>query len=144
LYERETWSPTLREECKLRVYENRVLMRILEPKRNEIIGGWRKVHKEEFDNLYPSPPNTFRMIKSRRIGGEGYVACMKEKRTSYRILMRKPKGERPLGRLTHRLEENIKTDLREIGRGGMEWIRLVQDRDQWTALLYPLMSLRVP
>jgi hypothetical protein len=64
LYVCETWSLTLKEEQRLRVFENRVL-RIFAPKRDEMTGGWRKLHNEELHNLY-SPPNIIRMIKSRR------------------------------------------------------------------------------
>jgi hypothetical protein len=56
----------------------------------------------------------------------------------------KPKGKRPRGRPRHRLEDNIKMDLREIGWGGMDWIDLAQDRDQWRALVNTVMNLRVP
>jgi hypothetical protein len=71
LYERETWSLTLREEHTLRVFENRVLRRIFGPKRDEVTGGWRKLHNEEFHNLYSSP-SIIRVIKSRR-GARGSV-----------------------------------------------------------------------
>jgi hypothetical protein len=66
LYECETWSLTLREEHRLRVIENRVLRRIFGPKRDEVTKGWRKLHNEEFHNLYSSP-GVIRMIKSRRM-----------------------------------------------------------------------------
>jgi hypothetical protein len=56
----------------------------------------------------------------------------------------KPKGKRPLGRPRRRLEDNIKMDLREIGWGGMDWIDMAQDRDQWGALVNTVMILRVP
>jgi hypothetical protein len=62
----ETWSLTLREEHKLRVFENRVLRKIFEPKRDEVIGGWRKLHNEGLHNMYSSP-SIIRMIKSRRM-----------------------------------------------------------------------------
>jgi hypothetical protein len=74
----------------------------------------------------------------------GHVAYMGEKRNAYRILVGKPKRERPLGRPTRSWEDNIKIDLREIGWGGMDWIDLVQDRDQWMALVNTVMNLRVP
>jgi hypothetical protein len=67
-----------------------------------------------------------------------------EKRNAYRILVGKPEGRRPLGRLRHRWEDNIKMDLREIGWGSMGWIDLAQDRDQWRALVNTVMNLRVP
>jgi hypothetical protein len=64
LYGCETWSLTLREKCRLRVFENRVLRRIFGPKRDEVIGEWKKVHNEELNDLY-SLPNLVQMIKSR-------------------------------------------------------------------------------
>jgi hypothetical protein len=102
----------LREEHKLRVFENRVLGRIFGPKRNEIIGGWRKLHNEELHNLYFSP-SIIRMIKSGRMRWAGHVARMGLKRNSYRILVRKLEGKRPLGRPRRRWKDNIKMDLRD-------------------------------
>jgi hypothetical protein len=67
-----------------------------------------------------------------------------EKRNAYRILVGKPERKRPLGRPRLRWEDNIKIDPEEIGWGGMDWIDLVQDRDQWRALVNTIMSLRVP
>jgi hypothetical protein len=75
LYGCETWSLTLREEHRLRVFENRVLRRIFGPKRDEVTGGWRKLHNEELHNLYSSP-SIIRMIKSRRMSWAGHVARM--------------------------------------------------------------------
>jgi hypothetical protein len=69
---------------------------------------------------------------------------MEEKRNAYRILVGKPKGKRPLGRLSHRWMDNIKMDLREIGWNCMDWIDMAQDRDQWRALVNTVMNLRVP
>jgi hypothetical protein len=69
---------TLREEDKLRVFENRVLRRIFGPKRDQMIGGWRKLHNEELHRLYSSP-SIIRMIKSRRMRAKGYVARLGRK-----------------------------------------------------------------
>jgi hypothetical protein len=96
LYGCETWSQILREKHRLRVFENRVL-RIFGPKRDEVTGGWRKLHNEELHNLY-SPPSIVRMIKSRRMRWAGHVARMGEKRNAYRILVGNIEGKRPLGR----------------------------------------------
>jgi hypothetical protein len=76
LYRCETWSLTLREEHRLRgVFENRVLRRIFRPKRDEVTGGWRKLHNEELQNWYYSP-SIIRMIKSRRMIWARRVARM--------------------------------------------------------------------
>jgi hypothetical protein len=69
---------------------------------------------------------------------------MGEKRNAYSILVGNPEGKRPLGRPRRRWEDNIKMDLREIGWGGMDWINLSQDRNQWRALVNTVMNLRVP
>jgi hypothetical protein len=90
LYGCETWSLTVREEHKLRVFENRVLRRIFRPMRDGVTGRWRKLYNEELHNLYSSP-STFRIIKSRRMRWAGHVARMGEKRNMYRLLVRKPK-----------------------------------------------------
>jgi hypothetical protein len=71
----ETWSLTLREECRLRVFENRVLRRIFGLKRDQVMGGWRKLHNEELHNVYSSP-SIIRMMKSRRIIWAEHVAWM--------------------------------------------------------------------
>jgi hypothetical protein len=91
----------LREEHRLRVFENRVLRRIFGPKRDEVIGGWRKLHNEGLHNLNSSP-NIIRMIKSKRMRWVGYVAYRGEMRNVYKILVGKPEGKRPLGIPRHR------------------------------------------
>jgi hypothetical protein len=112
-------------------------------KRDEVIGGWRKLYNEELHNLCCSP-SIIRIIKSRRMRWAGHVARMEEKRNPYRNWVRKLGGRRPLGRPRRGWEDSIKIDLREIGWGGMDWIDLAQDRDQWRALMSTVMNLRVP
>jgi hypothetical protein len=142
LYGCETWSLTLREEHRLRVFENRVLRRIFGPKRDEVTGEWRKLHNEELHNLYSSP-NVIRQIKSRRMRWAGHVARMGEGRNVYRVLMGKTEGKRPLEKPRHRWEDAIRMDLREIAWGSVDWIQLAQDRDWWWALVNTVMNLRV-
>jgi hypothetical protein len=142
LYGCETWSVTLREEHRLRVLENRVLRKILGPKRDEVKGEWRRLHNEELNDLYSSP-NIIR-VKSRKMRWVGHVARMGEGRGTYRILVGRPEGRRPLGRPRRRWEENIKMDLQEVGWRGMDWIDMAQDRDRWRALVSAVMNLRVP
>ena len=119
LYGCETWSLTLREERRLRVFENRVLRRVFGPKRDEVTGEWRKLHNEELSDLYPLP-NIVRVVKSRRMRWAGHVSRMGQGRGVYRVLVGKSEGKRPLGRPRHRWDDNIKTDLQEVGRGGCE------------------------
>jgi len=121
LYGCETWSLTLREEHSLRVFQNRVLRRIFGPKREEVRGEWRKLYKEEFNDLYSSP-YIVRVIKSRRMRWEEYVASVGERRGVYRVLVGKREEKSPLGRSKRRWED--KSDLQEVGYGGMDWIEL--------------------
>jgi hypothetical protein len=123
LYGCETWSPTLREEHRLRVFENRVLRRICGPKRDEVMAEWRKLLSEELHNLCSSP-DIIRQIKSRRMRWAGHVACMGEGRRMYKVLVGKPEGKRPLGRPRRRWEDGIKWTLGKLAGGGVEWIRL--------------------
>jgi hypothetical protein len=92
LYECETWSLTLREERKVRVFENMVLRRIFGPRRDEVMGDWRRLHNKELNNLYSSP-NIVRVIKSRRMRWAGHVARMGEERGVYRVLVGETGGK---------------------------------------------------
>jgi hypothetical protein len=84
-----------------------------------------------------------RMIKARRMRWAGHVARMGGKRNAYRILVGKPEGKRTLGRQRRRWVASNKMDCREIRCGGVDWIDMAQDRDQWRALVNMVMNLRV-
>ena len=143
LYGCEASSLTFREERKLRVFENMVLRRIFGPRRDEVMGKWRRLHNEELNNLYSSP-NIVRVIISRRMRWAGHVAHMGEERGVYRFLVGKPEGRRPLGRPRRRWMDSIRMDLQEVGCGYMDWIGLAQDRESWRTLVSAVMNLRVP
>jgi hypothetical protein len=99
MYGCESWSLTLREENRLRVFENRVMRRIFGRKKDEVTGGCRKLHNEELHNLYHVLfASIIRMIKSKGMRWAGHVARIGEKRNAYRILMGKPEGKRLRGR----------------------------------------------
>jgi hypothetical protein len=125
------------------MFENRVLRRLLGPKRDEVTGEWIRLHNEERNDLYSSP-NIVRVIKSRRMRWAGHVARMGEGRGAYRILVGRPEGRRSLGRPGRRWEDNIKMDLQEVGWGSVDWIDMAKDRDRWRALVNAAMNLRVP
>jgi len=116
LYGSETLSFTLREEHRLRVFENRVLRRIFGLKIDKVRGEWRRLYNEELNDLYSSP-YIMQVIKSRIMRWVMQVACMGEWRDAYRVLVRKPEGKRPLGRPRCIWEGNIKVDLQEMRWG---------------------------
>jgi hypothetical protein len=125
------------------VFENRALRRIFIPTRDEVIGGWRKLHNAELHNLYSSPIIN-RMIKSRIMRWAGHIARMRMEMNAYRILVGKPEGKSPLERTRRRWLDNIKIDLRLIGLDNTDWIDLAEDRDQWMGLANMVMNLLVP
>jgi hypothetical protein len=125
LYGCETWWLTLREERRLRVFENRVLRRIFGPNRVELTRRWRKLHNEEHNGIYSS--NTIQGTKSSLTKGAGHVARMGKRRGAYRVLVGKPDGKRPLGRCRRRWKDNVKIDLQEVGWRawiGLIWLRI--------------------
>jgi hypothetical protein len=84
------------------------------------------------------------MVKSRRMRRAGHVARMRKTKTEYKIFVGKLEGKKPLGRTRCRRVDNIKTDLGETGWGGVDWIDMAQDRDQWRALVNTVLNHRVP
>jgi hypothetical protein len=119
-----------------------VLRRIFGPKRDEVTGKWRKLHNEELNDLY-SLPNFVRVVKSKRMRWAGHVARMGEDRGVYRVLVGKPDGKRPLGRLRHRWEDNIKMALQEFGGGRGDWMEMAEYRDRWRALVGTVRDFRL-
>ena len=141
LYGCETWSLTLREECRLRVFDNRVLKRLFGPKRDEVIGEWRRLHNEELYAPY-FPPNIIRVTKSRTLRWAGHVACMRRcvVRTEFwwgnlrEVVYLKNPG----------LDGNIILNwIFEEWDGVMGRIDLAQDKDRWRAVVNAVMNLRV-
>ena len=96
MYGSETWSLILREERRLRVFENRMLRRIFGPRRDEVTGECGKLHNEKLNDLYSSP-NMVGVMK-RRMRWAGHVACMDQSKGVYRVFVGKPEGKKPLGR----------------------------------------------
>ena len=137
-----TWSLTLREEQRLRVFENKALRNIFGDKRDGITGKWRKLHNAELHALYSSP-NIIKNLKSR-LRWAGHIARMEQSRNTYRVLVGKPEVKRPLGRPRLRWEDDIKMDLREVGCDHVGWITLAEGRNQWRAYVRAVMNLRVP
>jgi hypothetical protein len=155
------------------VFEKRVLRRIFGPKRDEVMGGWRKREEHrlgvfenkvlrrifgpkrdevtrEWRKLHNeelrdlySLPSIIRIIKSRRMRWAGHVARTGEKRKAYR-LVGKPERMRPIERPRRRWVNNIKMDLLEVGWGDVDWIGLAQDRDKRRALVNSVLNLGVP
>ena len=120
-----------------------MLRRIFGPRRDEVTGEWRRLHKEELNDLYSSF-NIVWVIKSRRMRWAGHVARMCEERGVYRVLVGKSEGKIPLRRPRRRWVDNIRMDLQEVGCGYMDWIGLAQDRDSWRTLVSAVRNLRVP
>jgi hypothetical protein len=111
------------------VFQNRVLRKIFEPRRDDVTGEWGTLHNEELRDLYSSP-SIIRIIKSRGMRWAGHVARIGEKRNAYRLLVGYPEGKRPLGRPRRRWVNNIRMDLGEVGWGDVNWIGLAQDRNR--------------
>jgi hypothetical protein len=124
------------------VFENWVPRRIFGPKRYDTAGEWRKLHNEELHNLYSSL-NIIRQIKSRRMRWARHVARMGEDRKVYKVLVGNPKGK------NHSEDQGVdgrigsEWILGRLAGGGVDWIRLTQDRDRWQAVVSAVINLRV-
>jgi hypothetical protein len=131
----------IKGEHSLRVFENRVLRRIFGPKRDEVTGGWRKLHNEKLQNFYSSP-SIIRMIKSRRMRWTGHVGRMGKRGMHIGHWWESQKGR------DHWEDQGVggRTILKLIleREDGMDWIDLAQDRDQCRTLMNTVMNLRVP
>ena len=125
------------------MFENRVLRRILGPKRDEVTGEWRKLNNEELNELYCST-NIIHVTKSRIMIWAGHVDRMGDWREVYGALVGLLEGKRPLGKTMRGREDNIKLDLQELVCECMEWIGLAENRDRWRALVGSVTKLRVP
>ncbi|PSN39682.1 hypothetical protein C0J52_14416 [Blattella germanica] len=134
LYGCETWTLTLRDEKRLRVFENKVLRKMYGPERDEATGEWRRLQNTELKDLY-GKPDIIRKIKSHRLRRAGQVARMGDERGVRKILEGKPEGKLPVGRPRNKWENNINQDLREVN---YTW-----DRDVWRAYVRDAMNLRV-
>jgi hypothetical protein len=117
------------------VFEKRVLRKIFGPKRDEVTGGWRKLHNEELRDLYSSP-SIIRIINSMGRANGGYEELIS--------LERKLEGKRSLVRPRRRWEDIMKMGLGEIGWDGMDWIGLTHGRDKWRTLVKAETNIRVP
>jgi hypothetical protein len=130
LYRCETWSLTLREQHRLRVFENRLLRRMFGAKRDEVMVEWRKVHNSEFHNLYSSP-YIIRPSNQGELSRQGMWHASERTEKCTRFWWESPKERDHLEDLRRRWEDGIRMDLREIGwwEGGVVWIHLAHDRD---------------
>jgi hypothetical protein len=125
------------------VLGNRVVRKRFRPKKEEVVGSWRRLHNEELHNLNASP-NIIRVIKSGRMGWAGHVARMREMRNAYNIFIRISEGKKSRERPTCRWEDNIRMDLGEIEWEVVDWIHLATDTDQCRVLENKVMNVPVP
>jgi hypothetical protein len=139
-YGSETWSLTLREECKLTVTENKVL-RIFVPTGDNKTQEWKTLLNEELSDLYSSP-SIVRVIIEKN-STVGVVGSMGERRSAYRVVVGKNEGKRPLGIPTNKCEDNIKRYFQKVEFGDKDCIDLAKDMDRWRVLVNTLMSLGV-
>jgi hypothetical protein len=110
----------LSEECRLRVFDNRVLRRIFGRRRDEVTGERRRLHNKELYAFYSTA--VFWMMKSIKVRWARHVERVGERKDVYRVLVGKRERRSPHGRPRQRWDHNIKMDLTDVGGGGMDWI----------------------
>jgi len=131
LYEWETWSLTLREERRLRVFENRVLRK----KRDEVTGEWRRQRNEELHDFYS--PNIIRAVNEKRMKCTGHIARMGNRRGAHRVLVEKHERKSQLGRII------LKWVFKKGDGGIMDWTGLDQERNRWQHNNEPSGSIKL-
>jgi hypothetical protein len=131
------------EKYRLKVSENILRRETFTAKRDEVIGEWRRLHNAELYDLYFSH-NFVRVIKTTTVRLVWHVAYMGNRTGVYRVLVRRSERKRPHRTAKRRWEDNIKTDLQEVGCRVMIWIELAQCMERWRALVMAVMNLRVP
>jgi hypothetical protein len=133
LYGCETWSLTLREEHRLRMFGS---------KGDKVAGEWRSCAVNIF--IICAYPQISLGRSSQGEGGRcGMCSAWERREDCTKYLMGKPEGKRPLGRLRHRWEDGIRIEPREIGYRGVKWFQLAQNRDWWQDLVNMLMNLQI-
>ena len=120
----ETWCLTLTGEQRLRMFENRVPRKIFGPRRREVTGEWRKIHKEELNDIYSSP--NIRVTKSRRMRWVGHVAHVTDNTVADGVMVGRSNWKWPLGRPRRSWKDNINMNLQEVGCRSTYWIVLAR------------------
>jgi len=141
LYGCKTWSHTLTEECRLRVFKNRVLRRIFGPKRVEVTGEWKRLYNEQLNDLYASKKYySGDQSMQNEMGGACNVWVRGE---GHKVLVGKPEGIRTLVRCRNRWQVNIKMYIQDVRWEGMDWTDLARNRDRWQTLVNAVTNLWV-
>ena len=125
LYGCETWPLTLKDEQRLKVFENKVLRKIFGPKKDESTGEFRRLHNAELRSMHPV--NIIEVISSRRLKWACKVVGLSNERIPKKLINAEPTGKRPRGRPKRRWEDSIKSDLMNLGLEGSPWTEICSD-----------------